>query len=79
MTVSISPSISSTRSIDRMKGWRMALMLWKASSSRDREVLWPPGRAVSPWTNLMALNRPPGTSHFQTSPKPPLPSGSTSR
>ena len=33
----------------------------------------------SPKTNLMALCRPPGASHFQTSPKPPPPRRSMSR
>ena len=62
--------------MERRKGWRMLLMRWMASSSwAARE----PPALGSPARNLTALKRPPGASHFQTSPKPPPPRGSMRR
>src|SRR5579883_873051 len=79
MTMTSSPRIHSTRSIDNKKGWRSDLMCWMALSSATAGAASVCTWQRSPSTNLIALNRPPGASHFQTSPKPPRPKGSSRR
>src|SRR5262249_33867838 len=74
-----SPSSCSMRSMEQMNGWRTSLTRSRACSSCSARTPSTSRELRLPYTNLMALKSPPGASHFQTSPKPPLPKGSMRR
>ena len=77
MTMTRTPSMTSTRSSDRMNGWRIDLDALEGLQFLGGGGGCPSLRRGRP-TNLMALNRPPGLA-LPDFAEAPLPSGSISR